>query len=148
MKRTNFRLWFCVTLLALNLLFIWGNSLLPREVSAAFSLWVKRLLFTGPQTGNPEAGHGLLRKIAHFVEFGSLGFLLTWLLSMVKRPIVLAVLCGFAAACTDEIIQCFVPNRGPGLLDVLIDTAGVCAGTAVLCLYLLCKKLCHKENLQ
>lgn len=150
MKKTTFRLRLCIVLLVMNLVFIWGNSLLPREVSASFSQWVKALLFSAADitATDPDAGHGLLRKIAHFTEFASLGFLLTWLCSMIKKPIPLAMLWGFIAACTDEIIQCFVPNRGPGILDVLIDTAGVCAGTAILCLCLFISKRNRKENTQ
>lgn len=149
-KRSTFRLRLCVTLLVLNLLFIWGNSLLPREVSAAFSQWVKRILFSAADIAptDPEAGHGLLRKIAHFTEFACLGLLLTWLHSMLRKRRFFAVLYGMAAACMDETIQLFVPDRGPAVRDVLIDTAGVCAGAAVLCLYLFFKKRNIKETVQ
>ena len=44
MIRTDKRLRLCYCLLVLNLAFIWGNSLLPGEVSDAFSDWVKELL--------------------------------------------------------------------------------------------------------
>ena len=150
MRKTTFRLRLCIVLLAMNLVFIWGNSLLPREVSASFSQWVKALLFSIADitVTDPDVGHGLLRKIAHFTEFASLGFLLTWLNFMVKKPTLLALLGGFAAACTDEIIQCFVPNRGPGVLDVLIDTTGVCTGMAILCLCLFISKRNQKEKTQ
>ena len=33
---------------------------------------------------------------------------------------------------TDEIIQCFIPDRGPSIKDVLIDTSGVALGIGVL----------------
>ena len=133
MIRTEKRVYLCLTLLILNLLFIWGNSLMPGEVSKAISMWVKDLLFhLTPGAGNPQMGHGLLRKIAHFTEFGCLGFLFCWLISMLgKRPwhsLIYSVL----AACIDEGIQCFVPDRGPGLRDVLIDTAGAALGILLL----------------
>ena len=121
-------------LLILNIGFIWGNSLLPGEVSGAFSGWVRDLLAwlfpSGPDV--PDAGHGLLRKLAHFTEFACLGGLLTWLFAMVQRPKALALLCGFLVASADETIQRFVPERGPSLRDVLIDTAGVTAGILLL----------------
>ena len=37
----------------------------------------------------------------------------------------LALLGGLLAACIDESIQMLTPARGPGLVDVWIDTSGV-----------------------
>ena len=109
------RLWLCTGLIACCLCFIWGNSLMPGEVSAAFSDWVgeilEALLDMPPQ---PSQGRGLLRKIAHFTEFAALGMLLTWRMGMQGKPLWLAQLFGSLAACVDETIQCFVPGRGPG----------------------------------
>lgn len=134
MIRTKKRMGLCAALLILNLAFIWGNSLLSGSVSGAFSQWVRDLLariFQLPAK-DPSAGHGLLRKIAHFTEFCSLGLCLTWLTGMLgKRPWV-SLACGFLAACADETIQCFVPDRGPGFRDVLIDTAGAALGIVLL----------------
>lgn len=146
MIRTASRLRLCVTLLIVNLLFIWGNSLLPGEISGAISHWVEDLLETiFGSGGDPSEGHGLLRKLAHFTEFGCLGMCLCWLFSMLDRPWWLSILCGFAAACVDETIQCFVPDRGPGIKDVLIDTAGVAVGIGLLLLgYTIYKK--QKSN--
>lgn len=132
------RLGLCISLLMLNVLFIWGNSLLPREASAAFSAWVSDILnylFPGPDIPPSGEGHGILRKLAHFTEFCSLGLLLSWLISMLSRKswqrILLPALIGAAVAGADETIQMFVPGRGPGLVDVAIDTAGVLLGIAL-----------------
>ena len=134
MKRTKIRMALCITLIVLLLTFIWGNSLLPGEVSGAFSRWVKELLsrLFGLPSGDPEAGHGLLRKLAHFTEFTCLGVSLCWLFSMLRKKFYIPLLCGFLVACTDETIQCFIPDRGPALKDVTIDTAGVAVGIALL----------------
>ena len=132
MIRTKNRLGLCVALLAVNLVFIWGNSLLPGEVSGALSQWLKNLLFPG--AGDASVGHGLLRKLAHFTEFACLGACLNWLHAMLGKKWWQALLWGFGAACLDETIQCFVPDRGPGMLDVAIDTAGVCVGIGLLVL--------------
>ena len=143
MVRTTGRLRLCVCLLIVNLMFIWGNSLLPGQVSGAISHWVKDLLESifGAGGGDPSTGHGLLRKLAHFTEFSCLGMCLCWLFSMLRKPVVLSLLCGFSAACVDETIQCFVPDRGPGIKDVLIDTAGVAVGIGLLLLgYTMYKK--------
>ena len=133
MIRTDRRVRICVTLLIANLCFIWGNSLLPGEISGAFSDWVKSVLealLPGDAVGAP--GSGLLRKAAHFTEFMGLGILLFWLFSMLGKRRSLALFCGILAACVDETIQFFVPDRGPALRDVAIDTCGVIAGMMLL----------------
>ena len=124
----------CIILIALLLIFIWGNSCLPGEVSGAFSNWVKELLsrLFGTLPGDPQTGHGLLRKLAHFTEFACLGASLCWLGSMLKKKFYIPLICGFLVACTDETIQCFIPDRGPAVKDVLIDTAGVAVGLGLL----------------
>lgn len=132
MIRTKRRLRLCVALLVGNLVFIWGNSLLPGELSGALSQWLKDLLL--PEAGDASVGHGLLRKLAHFTEFASLGACLSWLHAMLGKKWWQPLLWGIGAACLDETIQCFVPDRGPGILDVMIDTAGVCVGIGFLIL--------------
>ena len=123
----------CRVLLVMNLCFIWGNSLLPGELSGAFSDWVKQLLASiFPGDGMETAGSGLLRKAAHFTEFAALGFLLSLHFRLQQKTIRNALLWGILAAGIDETIQMFVPDRGPGLLDVAIDTCGVMAGMVLL----------------
>ena len=123
----------CKWLLAANLCFIWGNSMLSAEASLAFSNWVKQLLLgLTPGGGGSGGGSGLLRKIAHFTEFTSLGLCLSWLFLLKEKPGFRALIWGASAACLDETIQCFVPGRGPGLKDVAIDVLGVCTGMTML----------------
>lgn len=143
MERTDRKMRLCAVLLAVNVLFIWGNSLLPGSVSGAISHWVRDLLsFLFPGSSqDPDSGHGLLRKLAHFLEFACLGALFSWLFGMLGKPFPIALPCGFAIACVDETIQHFVPDRGPSFKDVLIDTSGVLLGIALLLLgYTICKK--------
>ena len=134
MIRTSFRLRLCVALLLCLLAFIWGNSLLPGEVSQAISNWVQqRLLRTRPTPGDPAlAGNGIIRKLAHFTEFTALGMTLGWLFGMLNRKRHWPFLCGAAAGCVDELIQSFVPERAPRLLDVGIDSLGVLTGIILL----------------
>lgn len=123
----------CGLLLILNLCFIWGNSLLPAEASQAFSDSVRELLASiHPGSGGNGSGSALVRKIAHFTEFMSLGLLLNWQLRLRGKGDWLALPWGFAAACLDEGIQFFVPGRSPGMLDVGIDTCGVLTGMLLL----------------
>jgi len=148
MIRTDRRMRLCVAWLLCNLCFIWGNSLLPGEVSQAISDWLKQLLsFSASGGSGKPGGSGLLRKIAHFAEFASLGMCLTWLLAMRGKHKAKALLWGILAACVDETIQVFVPNRGPGLKDVALDTCGVIAGMGVLLLgHSLIRKICLWRN--
>ena len=133
MIRTEKRLRICATLLVLNLCFIWGNSLLPGEISGAISDWVKNLIaMLFPGDSPVTSGGGLLRKIAHFTEFTALGACLAWLFGMLEKGKYWPLLCGVAAASVDETIQRFVPDRGPSLKDVGIDSCGVMAGMMLL----------------
>ena len=150
MVKTKTKLWSCCCLLALNLIFIWGNSLLPGHISGAISDWAKEILktilsailpFRPSQGGNG----GLLRKLAHFTEFTCLGLLLSWLFQMLREKkwerLTLPLICGIPVAAADETIQIFVPDRGPALKDVGIDTAGVLLGIVIITLVQHFKKL-------
>ena len=137
MIRTEKRIRLCQTLLVLNLILIWGNSLLPGEISGAISDAVKTLLMPivelfFPGSGSAEGGGGLLRKVAHFTEFTCLGLCLSWLVAMLQKHKALPLLFGFLTACVDETIQSFVPGRNPSPVDVAIDTSGVLAGMILL----------------
>ena len=133
MIRTEKRLRLCSVLLICNLVFIWGNSLLPGEISGALSNWLKDILaaiLPGGEAG--PSGGGLLRKMAHFTEFACLGMCLTWRMGMLQKHPGCALILGAAAACVDETIQRFVPDRGPSIIDVGIDTCGVTVGMILL----------------
>ena len=134
MIRTESRLRLCRGLLVLILAFIWGNSLMPGEISLVFSQWVKDLLARllsgdGTVTGG---GHGLLRKVAHFTEFAALGICLAWRNAMLKKKLEGTILAGAAAAAVDETIQRFVPGRNASVLNVLLDCGGVLTGMLLL----------------
>ncbi len=137
-----------IALAALMLLFIWGHSMMPASVSGRESEWVRELLeplLALLQRGFFHLGlelepSTLVRKLAHFTEFMVLGFLVGLMLERPEgktRFFPAEGIC-LAAACMDEFIQRFVPGRGPGLKDVLIDfsgaTVGVCLAMAAICL--------------
>ena len=156
--RSPVRLRLCIALLCLNVAFIWGNSLLPGSVSGAFSRWVKDFFaaLLNMEEGAGEEGHGLLRKLAHFTEFCCLGMCLSWLVRMLLKStaqhLAFPLAGGFLVACVDETIQYFVPDRGPGILDVGIDTLGATLGVAILWFAVAVqkrkslKKDCHNET--
>ena len=148
MSRRDRHIRLCSCLLILNLCFIWGNSLMPADVSQAFSDWVIALpskLISG--SGGGAGGSGILRKTAHFTEFTALGLLLRWLHGLLGKKGWHALFWGLLAACIDETIQLFVPGRGPGLLDVGIDSCGVLTGMLLLQIgYVLRKRNQQKSN--
>lgn len=155
MIRTSRRIRLCTALLMVNLALIWGNSLLPGEISGKISGFVTELIgkLLGLTPGESQGGHGLLRKLAHFSEFACLGALLTWRLAMGRRTgrnLICQTLLGcLTAACLDETIQIFVDGRGSSLLDVWIDTCGAAVGmTALLFGHHLIKKKNKSQYLE
>lgn len=125
-------------LVAAMLIFIWGNSMIPGELSSLESEWFLSLVY--PVIGRVQQiladfGHVfemsfLVRKLAHFSEYALLGALMYWLFTKPNgrgRLMLPALLC-LAAACVDEGIQIFAIERGPALKDVILDFAGSCAG--------------------
>lgn len=140
MKRTSCRIRLCAVLLLLNLVFIWGNSLLPGELSDQLSRWAKDFLsrlLPGADAAAQDGTH-FLRKAAHFTEFACLGACFCWLAGMLNQhgfsAISLPLSGAMAVACVDETIQRFVAGRSSSLLDVWIDTAGAAAGIVILLL--------------
>ena len=137
MIRTKTRMRLCVSLILCCLVFIWGNSLLPGEISGAISDFFKRILqslFEQGESGSSGMLGFLVRKMAHFTEVTALGLCLCWLFGMLKKGRLAPFLCGAAAACVDETIQIFVPGRGPSVRDVCIDSCGVLLGVILLTL--------------
>jgi len=134
MIRTQTRLRLCTALLIAILVFIWGNSLMSAEVSHALSEWVKGLIkpFLAESSAITQEDNPVLRKLAHFAEFAALGFCIAWRRGMLGKPFSPGFLLGCAAAALDETIQLFVPGRGPGIGDVVLDSCGVLTGMVFL----------------
>lgn len=85
-----------------------------------------------------DAIEGVIRKVAHMVEFGVMSVLLyiwigQWEMSFLRRGIT-AVGATAVYAATDEIHQLFVPGRAGRFSDVCIDSAGALAGVLVFAL--------------
>lgn len=91
---------------------------------------------------------GLVRKLAHFLEYMCMGFLsysivVTWR-GLSRKGALAVTLQVFLSAALDEFHQYFIPGRCAALRDVFIDTAGGIAGILVI---ILCKKLFFKKRL-
>lgn len=76
----------------------------------------------------------ILRKMAHFTIYMLLGISLAGTMIDLRkgRLILTVVLSGVVVAMLDEWHQSFVPGRGPGWGDVLLDTVGVLAGACLM----------------
>ena len=74
-----------------------------------------------------------VRKAAHMTEYAVLAILLPATLALYgvsgRTLIWLAPLLSVLYACTDEFHQTFVPDRSGSPVDVLIDSAGILAGS-------------------
>ena len=128
----------------LIILFIYSNSLpsIPesREVSLSMAALLRPLLDPRHRLDD-EVYHNLVRKLAHFVEFGALGVSLTGLCAQFpwKKRYLFGAPMGAAVlvALTDEGLQYFT-GRGNSIKDVCIDSMGALCGvlfvTALVCL--------------
>lgn len=91
-----------------------------------------------------------VRKAAHFTEFFALGLLAfgTATAFLQKYRLPAAVAFSFAVAVVDECLQFASPGRAPGVLDVLLDTAGAASGAASLwlILFVITKKKKNEKN--
>lgn len=126
--------------LVLWTVFIWSRSLKSAAASSADSralaAWLAALFGDG---GIPKGLNHILRKCAHFAEFGVLGTL--WGVCGRLYPLRWVWLYGTAVGAVDECLQFFAPGRGPMVTDVLLDTAGyLCGLLFVMAVAWLCKK--------
>lgn len=140
-----------IILVALALAFIWGNSMLPGDLSNLESSFVERLLEPVLQTiqralsrwGVVVSQSHLVRKLAHFTEYMVLGALMCALFIGPdgRGRFFAAELSCLAAAFIDEGIQMFSDGRGPGLRDVALDFSGATLGVLIVTLVLLLLRL-------
>lgn len=142
-----------VVLLALLLAFIWLHSMMPAEDSAEESQRVGQFLtpFLELLVGEGNVTDHLVRKLAHFCEYGALGILAGALLLVKKESGIFrwsyALLCALAVAVIDESIQLLADGRGARVQDVLLDTAGSLTGLlAVWLIAVLVRRLRHRDR--
>ena len=135
-------MWVFALLSIVTMAYIWGNSLKSIPESAAQSSMVAELIrpILDPQKKLPlDVFHNLVRKLAHLVEFFTLGvfvcgFTVSLGVELKKRLISLPVLIVLLVAVGDEFIQYFT-HRGSLVTDVVLDFTGALGGllaTAIL----------------
>lgn len=108
---------------------LWGTVIFLLSTSGFSSLNTSHIIgpilrFIYPAISAAALGllNELIRKCAHFVEYG----VLFWLLvrgPMRGRPYLALAACVLYAA-LDETHQIFVPGRGPSVFDVALDSTG------------------------
>ena len=135
-------MWVFALLSIVTMAYIWGNSLKSIPESAAQSSMVAELIrpILDPQKKLPlDVFHNLVRKLAHLVEFFTLGvfvcgFTVSLGVELKKRLISLPILIVLLVAVGDEFIQYFT-HRGSLVTDVVLDFTGALGGllaTAIL----------------
>lgn len=82
-----------------------------------------------------ELINGIVRKMAHFTEYGIIGVLeygiaLCWSRDLKKAALLITAIVA-ASAALDELHQLFVPGRYSSPKDVLIDTLGGITGIGI-----------------
>jgi VanZ family protein len=103
-------------------IFCLSTSYFSAESTSKIIEPILRILMPTASAATIALGHGLVRKAAHFTNYA----ILFWLLvsgPMRGRPYLAFGLCVIYAL-LDEGHQMFVPNRGPSLYDVALDSTG------------------------
>ncbi len=77
--------------------------------------------------------HRFIRKVAHFVIYFILGFLMIMFFYIasgndIRKALVVTLFVCMAGAALDEMSQLFVEGRSGQIKDVILDFCGVCGG--------------------
>ena len=122
-----FRVFSALACLMVPVIFLF--SLQPQDTSAGQSGWLRELL---SRLTGMEWDELLIRKLAHFAEFALLGSFAGAALAQTSwqwKSALAVWLLGFGTAFLDETLQ-LLSGRGPAILDVWIDAAGMLGGVA------------------
>ena len=124
-----------LVLIALNVAFIFVQSLLPPEESSKESSTVGDIIeeIIPPDTKPGAFVQTNLRKIAHFVEFASLGAFVSLYLILFARKhafVALSFPSALLVGFLDETLQLF-SGRGASVKDVWIDFSGFLSASLI-----------------
>ena len=127
-----------LTVAVLTAIFCFSSQPAPQSdgVSTRLAQWLSGLVpGLAANIGMRTLNHRL-RKAAHFLLYFLLGCGLTGMLRVQSRVAAgpATVLLGAVFAALDEWHQSYVPDRGPGWGDVLLDICGVAAAVACIAL--------------
>lgn len=115
---------------------IFGFSSQDGQESGNLSSKITRFMIERLMIQNRELilkrAESVIRKIAHFLIYALVGFLLMALMSTYSvkenKRILISLGVGILYATSDEIHQAFVPGRSPQITDVVLDSIGVLVG--------------------
>ncbi len=138
----------------LILIFIFSQSCMSGDDSSAES---GRMLMLILQITNKlplpfEITEYMIRKLAHFTEFGVFGFFTSWTMyeytNQIKTQIFKLLFILLSVPVIDETLQYFSPERTPQVKDILIDFSGSICGSMliILIIFILAKK--NKKQIQ
>lgn len=115
---------------------IWIHSSMPADISSGESGAVAQWLESIGLVADGEVIEHIIRKIAHFVEFGILGFLVMLNVYINFKPnkeyFLTALLFGILIPLIDETIQLFPQGRNSSVVDVWLDFSGYFTGAVIL----------------
>jgi VanZ family protein len=114
------------SLLWMAALFVLSTSVFSAANTSMIIEPILRWSFPGASMATIALLHALIRKAAHFTNYG----ILFWLLirgPLAGRPYA-ALACCVIYACLDETHQIFAAGRGPSLYDVALDSSGALFG--------------------
>ena len=132
-----------MVILVIGMAFVWGHSMIPASGSAEESRIIGEIIkpFLEIFVGEGNVTDHLVRKLAHFTEYGVLGFAMGANVALRGRELVsgsaktpqiyrwtYGLLLMLAIAVVDESIQIVTPGRGAMVADVLLDMCGSLAG--------------------
>jgi VanZ family protein len=120
-RKSSYRDWLPAILWVL-VLFIFSTSLFTAATTSKIIEPLLRWFFPSASLVTITLMHGLIRKAAHFTNYG----ILFWLLvrgPLAGRPYTALIICVLYAF-VDEGHQVFVPGRTPSFYDVALDSSG------------------------
>lgn len=92
----------------------------------------------------------IVRKLAHFTIYTTLGLFLSMAMSRRKflsRQTLLTLTAGAVYAVSDELHQSLIPGRSCELRDVMIDTGGVLTGIVIsMIIFMIVKRYRERKN--
>lgn len=116
-------------ILWMGLIYLFSTSTFSEESTASLLLPILRALFPEASPITLSKIHSIVRKTAHFTEFGILSLL--WLRTLRRtwegRPypfFLISFIISSIYAILDEFHQSFVSVRGSSYIDVFIDSSG------------------------
>ena len=120
------------------IIFIYYNSLLSADISSAHSGFVLKLVQKALEVIGLSPAlvtEHIVRKLAHFLGYAILGFLMTTTVQLwyggIKSRIYMILFWGLFVSVSDEFLQLFVDGRSGLVQDIVLDFSGFMFGMMI-----------------